>query len=135
MYQIIYVSSAREGLSKTQLIELLAKSRATNERLGISGLLLYKEGSIMQLIEGERSIVESLYAKISQDPRHGGLIVLFRGEVVGRDFPDWSMGFRDLASEEVREIHGYNQFLNTTLGEGDFAGSGRAAKLFSIFKR
>lgn len=132
---MIYVSSARGPLSKEELVDILTKSRTNNAKLEITGLLLYREGNFMQMIEGERSAVEKLYARIADDPRHGGIISLFRGEVTAREFPDWSMGFRDLQSDEVRSLPGFNEFLNAPLSEDGFSGSQRAKKVFSVFKR
>jgi len=60
LYSLVYVSSAVTFFSSAELVTLLEKSRANNTRLGISGLLLYKDGNTMQLLEGERDIVLAL---------------------------------------------------------------------------
>lgn len=135
MYQLIYVSSARELLSKEELLSILKKSRESNLRLGITGLLLYKEGNIMQLLEGDKALVDRVFARVSEDDRHFNVITLFRGEVPQREFPDWSMGYHDLMSTEVRQTPGFNEFLNTPLSADEFRNPTRTTRLFRMFKR
>ena len=90
----------------------------------------------MQVLEGEEGAVRSLYEKIRDDPRHGGEITLQQGFVEERQFADWSMGFRDLDSPEVRSTPGYSEFLNTPLTGDEFSDDpSRAQKLLLTFKR
>ena len=49
MLSLVYVSSALREFSKSELVELLEKSRKKNTRLGLTGMLLYKEGNFIQL--------------------------------------------------------------------------------------
>lgn len=135
MYQLIYVSSAQKLLTKGELLSILKTSRENNTRLGITGLLLYREGNILQLLEGEKSSVDQVFSKVSEDDRHSGVITLFRAEVAEREFPDWSMGFHDLMSEEVRQTPGFSEFLNTPLTADEFRASTRTARLLRMFKR
>ena len=112
VFQLVYVSSAKTKFSQAELKALLDQSRQKNARLGLSGILLYHDGNFMQLLEGEEKEVRSLYAHIARDPRHGGCMILTSGQVAERTFPDWTMGFRDLASAEVKAMPGYNGFMN-----------------------
>ena len=88
VYRLIYVSSAVEYFDEAALEELLAQARANNARLGITGLLLYGEGAFLQLLEGPRQSVESLYATIREDPRHTLCLVLDEEAHVPRLFGD-----------------------------------------------
>jgi hypothetical protein len=63
MYQVFYSSAALVPFSDAELTDLLAVSRANNLRLGVTGMLLYHDGSFLQALEGEETIVERLYAK------------------------------------------------------------------------
>ena len=69
----------------------------------------------MQLLEGEKRSVETLYAKIGQDPRHNDLTTIWEGAEDEREFPSWSMAFRDLDGPDARSTPGYSEFLNTPL--------------------
>lgn len=54
------------------------------------------------LIEGQEKEVLRLFEKISKDPRNNGIVKLAE-----RDFPDWSMGFRDLTSCSPNNLPGF----------------------------
>ena len=117
VFQMVYASSATVPFSKDDLRELLEHSRRNNERVGISGLLLYHDGDFMQLLEGGEQAVRTTYERILQDSRHRGCLLLITRHVAERTFPDWSMGFRDFASGEVQATPGYSGFLNQKTGK------------------
>jgi hypothetical protein len=136
MFFLVYVSSAARPFSGEDLRALLETCRKNNAELGVTGMLLYKDGNFMQVLEGDEEAVRGLYARIAADPRHGGEITLQQGFAEGRQFPDWSMGFRDLDSPEERSTQGYSEFLNAPLTGQEFYGDpSRAQKLLLTFKR
>jgi hypothetical protein len=132
MYQYLYVSSAVELFSESQLQELLEVSRARNLSSGVTGVLLYVRGNFIQLLEGEQADVEATRARIAADPRHRGLITLLEGDCDRRDFPDWSMGFPCLNEAQAAQLPGYSDFLTTSAGR-DASQSG-ARKLLDFFR-
>lgn len=135
MYSLVYVSSATTPMMKDELVELLTGAREHNSSKDITGLLLYKDGNFMQMLEGDEQAVTALYQRIELDPRHRGAIVLLKDEADARQFPDWSMGFRDLKSPELTSHPGFSQFLNTPLTAREFEGRpGRARTLLQMFK-
>lgn len=109
MFYLVYASSATRPFSEADLSDLLETSRENNARLGITGMLLYKDGNFMQVLEGEEETVRALYEKIGTDPRHDGAITLHQSFAQERQFPDWSMGFRNLDSPELRTVPGYSE--------------------------
>jgi hypothetical protein len=120
---------------KQDLLELLTLSRANNSKLGITGMLLFKDGNFLQTLEGEQKKVLDLYEKIALDRRHQNLVALWQGPCTERAFPDWSMGFHDLRSADAAQTPGFNSFLDTSLTSVDFATDpGRAKKLLLLFK-
>lgn len=94
MISTVYVSAARHAFTPAELEALLEKSRANNSRDGVSGVLLYRDGDFLQVLEGPEEAVRRTYARIARDPRHGGVIVLDESEITERNFGEWSMGFR-----------------------------------------
>ncbi|MBK1721968.1 EAL domain-containing protein [Thiocystis violacea] len=96
LYTILYVSVATEPMSDDELRALLEHSRSANRARGITGFLLYLNGSFMQVLEGSRSRVEQLAQHIGQDPRHHSVRTIFEGSIRKRTFVDWSMGFRNM---------------------------------------
>jgi hypothetical protein len=115
---------------------VLAVSHQRNAVEGITGMLLYKDGNVMQVLEGEEAAVLKLYAKIGRDPRHRGLMTLLRRPVEDRQFPGWTMGFRDLRADGVAATPGYSEFLNTALTGQEFTSDpSRCQRLLMTFKK
>ena len=96
IYTVVYVSSAVRPYNDDELDQILQVSRSWNQSVGITGLLLYKEGYFMQILEGPKSDVLELLAKIKADPRHHSMIVIQHDERDVREFDRWSMSFRRL---------------------------------------
>lgn len=124
MYYIIYLSAATQLMNDETLKEILLVSNENNRRQNVTGMLLYSDGNIIQVLEGDRQTVKSLYTKISYDSRHHSIIKISEGEITDRSFPDWSMGFRTVSANEFSQIPGYKQinqksFLNTEAVENE----------------
>ena len=115
MFFLVYVSSAVRPFSPTELIGIMDQAVVNNAKVDITGLLLYKDGNLMQILEGEEAAVRALYNKIGRDPRHRGLLTLMQGQQEERQFPDWSMGFKDLNSVDLISNPGYSEFMNRPL--------------------
>jgi hypothetical protein len=136
MYFRVYVSTATRPFSQSELVDLLSHCHENNVALGITGLLLYKDGNFMQMLEGEEETVKTLYAKIGRDPRHQGLLTLLEGPQAERQFPDFSMAFRNLDAADITSTPGYSEFLNTPLTADEFsADPTRSQKLLMMFKK
>ena len=136
LYFLIYVSIASGELAEPELIELLKISRENNARDDITGMLLYKDGRFMQLLEGAESAVCATYGRIARDPRHHDASILLEGETAERDFDDWSMGFHALDGEAARALPGFSPFLELKFSVFDFRSDpSRAHQLLRIFRR
>ncbi len=68
MIYLVYISAASYPYMDEELKNILLKSRQNNEARKITGLLLYHDGSIIQVLEGEKEQVLSIYQTISHDP-------------------------------------------------------------------
>lgn len=93
MFHLIYFSGETTRFETSALENLLLKSRERNADLAITGLLLYKHGNFMQILEGEEDAVCSLYEAIRVDKRHRRVIRLLHESIPERDFPGWSMAY------------------------------------------
>src|SRR4028118_510447 len=102
MFFLVYVSSATRPFSGEDLHILLETCRKNNAELGVTGMLLYKDGNFMQVLEGDEGAVRGLYERIAADPRHGGEITLQQGFAEGRQVRGWSVVVRARASPEAR---------------------------------
>jgi hypothetical protein len=93
LHEIVYVSLACEEMPEAELTKLLAKARLKNQARQISGLMIYHEREFLQLIEGEKEDVTALFDKISTDPRHQQVYLLWENPIKARNFGQWTMGF------------------------------------------
>ena len=55
-------------MSTEQLLELL--KQCLNPASGVTGMLLYGNGTFLQALEGDEKVVADLYGKIEKDSRH-----------------------------------------------------------------
>ncbi len=94
MHHLVYTSTANFPLTENDLSQLLGRWRAHNNRLGITGVLLYSEGNILQVLEGKAEVLHTMFTTIAADVRHRSVIKLADGPARGRVFGDWSMQFR-----------------------------------------
>ena len=136
LFSLTYVSSAVRPFSSSQLVELLNTSRRNNTDAGLTGMLLYKDGNFMQVLEGPEETVRRVHGKILRDPRHCGMIVLLEHEIANRQFGDWSMGFRNLDDPQLTGTPGFSEFMNTALTSTQFRDNPSfAQKLLASFKK
>jgi hypothetical protein len=135
MFHAVYTSTATRLMSSSELTDILTVSRRNNAERDITGMVLDKTGMFMQVLKGERDAVLERLAAIEADGRHHGISRMIEAEGQ-RQFPDWSMGFRDLDSPGVRALEDYSEFMNTPLNAPAFStGSNRAQRLLFTVPR
>lgn len=136
LYFLIYVSAATSPFSEEELVDLLRSSRERNTRDEITGMLLYKDGRFMQLLEGPETAVCATFHRIVRDARHRDVTVLLEGQLAQRDFADWSMGFQAVDGEAATKIPGFTPFLDAKFSVFEFASDpSRAHQLLRVFRR
>jgi hypothetical protein len=135
LISLTYDSSAVELFSEVELVSLLKQSREKNTRLGLTGMLLHKNGEFMQVLEGEQRSVEKLYSMIEKDLRHRNCSIVRWEAIKERRFPAWSMGFKNLQNLDLRQVPGYSPFMDEPLTSPSFlADPSRAHKLLQMFR-
>jgi CheY-like chemotaxis protein len=107
LHYLVYQSYATLPFGDQELAKLLTQSRAFNAAHNLTGVLLYSEGHIVQVLEGSEANVQAVFARIVQDPRHGGIIKLADGVATQRLFTQWSMGFQPLQAADFTKLTGY----------------------------
>ena len=94
LFSIMYTSKKADYFAVDDLIKVLNTSRIHNKRRGITGVLIYNKGYFLQILEGDMTIVNTLfYERILKDKRHEKISVLSQGPIEQRDFTNWDMGF------------------------------------------
>jgi Sensors of blue-light using FAD len=133
LIHLIYASAASRPMGAHELGALLARARSRNAELGLTGMLLYDQGSFFQVLEGPPDVVEALYLKIERDPRHTEITCIIREPIPRRCFGAWSMGFANLSdANELAHAPGANDFFGQAQSFNDVS-YGRAKKLLSAF--
>ncbi|GAB3503759.1 hypothetical protein GCM10027341_33350 [Spirosoma knui] len=103
-YCITYFSSAAPTTTEQVVVEIVSFSREKNARLGITGVLLYINGHIVQVLEGQQQAVEGLYESIQADPRHTDVRTVINQPITQRLFNDWYMGYETLTTQQYEEV-------------------------------
>ena len=109
LIEIVYASAATVPFSPEDLTELLEKAREKNEAVDVSGVLLFHDGSFLQVLEGPEDAVQEIFERVDQDERHDEVIILRRGPIETRSFGEWTMGFVNV----TQELEGFTDFLRT----------------------
>jgi len=91
LIRLIYVSKAADTQTGAETASILQKSHAWNTQNDITGVLCEGQGVFLQALEGERSAVNRLYARIAADPRHTALELIHCETITERRYGGWSM--------------------------------------------
>lgn len=116
MITLIYNSTTIETCSTIDLPLFLNTIRDDNIRLNITGILLYHDGKLMQILEGEKEIVYEIFEKIKVDKRHTDVTKLIEFNITKRCYFDWSMAFKKLSANDWSAIKGYLNLENKQTG-------------------
>lgn len=120
LFHLGYVSTGTRDLSSDEMVNLLIEARRINTERDITGLLLHRDKSFYQVLEGDEAAVRQTIQSIENDDRHTALDVLFEGTVEEREFPDWKMGFLNLDGIDIETLQGYSDFLSREDNARDF---------------
>jgi hypothetical protein len=95
MLQLIYTSKEAHPMRAYDIAKILSQSRHHNERVQITGYLIYHQGHFLQVIEGNKDAIKALYARIEKDVRHKNVKLIYCLPILARAFENWSMGYVD----------------------------------------
>jgi hypothetical protein len=109
--QLIYISRATQILSSSDLLLLLKQANVRNKNLSITGMLLYKDQSFMQLLEGPSDSVKQVFHSIKNDHRHKRITLISEKVVESRLFKGWGMGFTDIEREKL-SLEGFVDYFS-----------------------
>lgn len=95
--RMLYISTAAGPITTAVTGTILRSAQLYNPSNGITGVLCQGQGLYLQVLEGERSQVEALYARIAQDKRHQNMVLRKQEDVSSRRYGKWAMAHIDLA--------------------------------------
>lgn len=120
---IVYLSHADHFLSEQEINNLLTKARERNAKMEVTGMLLYKERSFMQYIEGSIEGLDHIYSIIKKDQLHTGIIEMLNEPILVRLFPDWSMAYQQGQFRSFSRPEDYADHLDLKLDNSNSSGS------------
>jgi len=106
MIRLTYLSRAAQPFSADDLLTLLSVCHRNNTARGLTGMLLYGNGTFLQCIEGEEAAVETLMQTLLADPRHTDIQTVRRETITARLYKDWSMGFERVTDKTLATVPG-----------------------------
>jgi hypothetical protein len=92
LVRLLYASRVDRPISPELVDSILTQSRTHNPAEGITGTLCFGGNIFMQVLEGGRDAVNTLYNRIVRDNRHDHIVMLHYEEVSERRFSGWTMG-------------------------------------------
>jgi len=94
--RLIYYSenqlNPKNGSLLQQLAGLMEVSRRNNERRNITGALVFDPLWFFQCLEGERSVISSVFESLKDDERHSNVTLVALEDLTERSFGKWWMG-------------------------------------------
>jgi hypothetical protein len=106
MIQLTYTSLASANFGMSDIQEIMRKAEKFNGENEITGCLLLYNRRFIQILEGEKEIIENLYSKIKQDKKHSNVNLLGTNETSTRIFPKWVMAFKEINDSQLGQLTG-----------------------------
>ncbi|WP_461790648.1 BLUF domain-containing protein [Pedobacter sp.] len=130
VFYLLYYGIESFKFKQKDFEELLEQARARNEKLNITGKLIYCEGTFIQVLEGNEADVKDVYSSIIQDSRMVATKLVTTGNVESRHFGGWSMDFKEISLNTI------NDFENCTHPDvSDYINSAPAIKLLKLLTK
>ena len=95
--RMIYISTAVGPVTTAVTGTILRSAQMHNAANGITGVLCQGQGIYVQVLEGERSQVDALFARILLDKRHHNVTLRQQTDISHRRYGKWAMAHIDLA--------------------------------------
>lgn len=107
---IIYISNAVKLFDERHLNKLFYQSFQNNIHKKITGILLYNEGTFIQILEGRQEALNNLFKIIHHDKRHNNITKILDRRIGERLFKKYRTGFNTL--NNYRQMDGLETFLS-----------------------
>lgn len=94
--RMLYISTAVGPITTAVTGTILRSAQAHNAANGITGVLCQGQGVYLQVLEGESSQIQALYARILQDKRHRNIVLRQQEDIARRRYGRWAMAHVDM---------------------------------------
>ena len=90
LVQLIYISNP-VGPLVHEITDFIENAKSQHKLLNVTGLLLVTDTHYIHCIEGDRSIINKLYIKISNTLCHSNCTIVRYNEIAKREFGDLTL--------------------------------------------
>jgi FAD-dependent sensor of blue light len=110
LVRLVYASRAADPIDDALIKAICETASSRNSGQGITGVLVTQQGQelFLQVLEGSRADVNSLYGSIVRDLRHRDVTLLLYEDIEQRRFSNWRMGMVDLKRLHLGTILRYS---------------------------
>ncbi|MDF2178274.1 BLUF domain-containing protein [Aliiglaciecola sp. CAU 1673] len=112
--RLVYASAISERFQAGDIESILQSAKRNNEKLHVTGSLLFNRKYFLQCLEGPREALNSIFQKILSDQRHCKVCLMGFESVRRREFSNWSMHYipDNLLTREVTLKYSADDVLN-----------------------
>ncbi|GAA5484705.1 BLUF domain-containing protein [Haloferula sargassicola] len=113
IFSLAYASRPSRVLQGPEMQSLERQSAINNKVLKITGLLIWDDEWIVQILEGEEEEVRRLLEKIEADDRHRDLRVFAENFTPARRLGEWNMVFRTVRYQAPKMRDSYRGLVES----------------------
>ena len=100
LIRLLYVSKPVGPITTYVTSSILETSSVNKKESQITGVLCQGSGIYMQVLEGERSVINALFSRIMADKRHSTIELLSIEEIEQRRYGQWTMALVNLSIDD-----------------------------------
>lgn len=93
----VYASRLGPGTGEPEIDDILEWSVGWNGEHGVTGVIAFDDGKVMQILEGPMHTIDALFSRIRVDSRHQGVVSLRYDEIAERHFSGWHLVRRSMS--------------------------------------
>ncbi|APY01246.1 BLUF domain-containing protein [Lacinutrix venerupis] len=123
---ICYKSKAKSNLSMLTFEALFNETQINNNKNNIFGVLVKKENTFFQIIEGHSKIIDEVYKKIKLDTRHTNIVELLNQTISQLSFKAFDTGYAVI--EDFDALYGLQKYV-MELNQSNFENSNLFSKI------
>ncbi len=110
LVRAFYISRSAGPQTSVVTGSILKTAMVFNRVNQITGVLCQGDGFFLQMLEGERSVINQLYGRIARDSRHKDVELVKFEEITQRKYSQWSMALIDLSDTDPMVVMQHPEF-------------------------
>lgn len=114
MHLIIYTSKSTIASSviDEEMLKISQQAQKNNQKHNITGILFFHNGTFIQVLEGEKQLLEQLMTRIEADNRHQQINRIIDENISQRFFKAWQMDALNLDNSQDIDTASLEMFVN-----------------------